>query len=273
MKKLLFIMIITVFSLSAFAGMIDITQNANYSWFRISLNGYSAFDAEYNEFPDAASPSQDHIWGKFDTDFIGGSIEIRPLIPLLIIHGGYNRGMIKTNNMYIASPDQHLKISGSSNDFNVNVGIRPFNGAKGYMDITAGFCYLGAKKTFTDFIVDPDTIMPGTFGSYEAKMFGPQVTVRGKGIVHTFFGIGASISYSPYFENHSTVTGWTADPKQEFAKGYRYKAEGMIMFKFSLVDITAGMRFEKLYFNSSSEVTHDLNLIYSGPFVELGVSL
>lgn len=273
MKKTLAAIIITLVSVSMFAGMIDITQNANYSWFRLSVNGYSAFDSEYNEFPDATSPSQDQIWGKFDTDFFGGSVEIRPLIPFLIIHGGYKRGMIKTNQMYIASPDQHLTIAGSSNDFNVNVGVRPFNGAKGYLDVTAGFCYLGAKKTFTDFIVEPDTVNPGTFGSYEAKMFGPQVTVRGKGIVHTFFGVGATITYSPYFENHSIVTGWSADPKTEFAKGYRYLAEAMVMFKFSLVDVTAGMRFEKMYFNSSSEVTHDLNLLYSGPFIELGVSL
>lgn len=268
-KSILSILAFCTF-LYSFAGLLD--QNMNYSIFRISAKYNDAVAADYKEYPGSTTSDSSFIWGNFNTRFIGAELDAR-IFAMIIINAGYTYGTILGNRMYINSLDNYLTIGGASNGGYANVCIRTIDGMNGYLDIYTGFMYTSAEKKFSDFTSSGTVLNPGEFGSYKINMFGPNFGLRGDWVISSFMGIGGKIEGSPYYENNTVVSGWTAEPIEEYAKGYRYAAEFSVDFKFLLFDLKAGARSEKIHFNSGENATHDLDITYIGPFANVGFSI
>lgn len=271
MKKSILISALAVLTfISAEAGLLD--QNYNYSIFRLSFTYNDAMMADYKEYPGSIAEDSSFIWGRFNTRFAVAELDAR-IFAMLILNAGYKYGSILQNSMYINSLSDYLTISGSSNGGHVNVCLRTIDGMNGYFDVFAGFMYTSAEKQFTDFNSSGTIVNAGDFGKYKINMFGPNFGIRADWVLSSFIGIGGKIEGSPYFENNTTVSGWTAEPIEEFAKGYRCSTEFSVDFKFILFDLKAGARFEKIHFNSGENATHDLDITYMGPFANLGFSI
>jgi len=270
MKKL-FLIIFTLISVAILnGGLLD--QNMNFSIFRLSVSYNDAMMSDYKEYPGSTTSDSSFIWGKFNTKFTNVNLDSR-IFASLILDIGYTNGNISANKMYINSLQDFLTINGASNGFHANLVFRMIEGMNGYFDIYGGFIYTSAEKKFNDYISSGVSVFPGEFGSYKINMFGPNIGVRADWIVSSFFGIGGKIEGSPYYENNTVVAGWTSVPIEEYAKGYRCAAEFSMNYKFLLFDINLGARFEKVHFNSGGNATHDLDITYMGPFLEVGLSI
>jgi len=270
MKKLFLIFFVSLFVAFLHGGLLD--QNMNFSIFRLSVSYNDAMMSDYKEYPGEETSDSSFIWGDFNTRFVNVNLDSR-IFASFILDIGYTNGAISSNKMYINSLQDFLTIKGASNGFHANLDFRIIEGTNGYFDIYGGFIYTSAEKKFNDYMSSGVSVFPGEFGSYKINMFGPNMGLRADWIVSSFWGIGGKIEGSPYFENNTIVAGWTENPIEEYAKGYRCAAEFSINYKFLLLDINMGARFEKVHFNSGENATHDLDITYIGPFAELGFSI
>ncbi len=233
----------------------------------------SLFAAYHEQAGENFLTEPQEIWGDFSTWFadIDAGLEI---LPWLFLRGRTQAGRISPNNMYIGNEISYLGISGYVVGFDLGPGFRLPNTGTLETELGFSFSYRGGTKFFSDFSQDGTVFFPGQFGSYVFKMFGPDAWLSlGLG---PWANLPLTISLrahgSPLFENHSLVSGWSPDPKEEFAKGFRYG--GFLSLGWRLVPdvyLESGWHLERMYYRSGELATHDLDILYSGPY--LGILL
>ncbi len=227
--------------------------------------------AEYTEQARDESITPQKIWGDFDTLFLegGGSVRVwKRLFTSLSAKGG----LILPNKMFLGDEKSFLTIGGYLGGFEVGPTLRLIETDKTNLDIALEFSYTQGEKSFTDFEANGSIAKSGTFGSYAFRLFGPDIsaslTTQPSAALPIMLRMQAF--GSPHFENHNVVTGWEDAPKKEYAVGYRYGGNLSLGWRVSAsLDICAGYNFERMYFNSATEVTHDLDILYHSPFLEL----
>ncbi len=259
--------LIVFFSLSFVMLSVLPAQSGVEAWLRVTPSLFSS----YHEQARDAGVSPEEIWGDFDTWFLDVGATV-PIWKSLFFYGSARGGLIAENKMYLGTDDDFLTIGGYMAGFEAGALWRLLDSPLWRLDVLACFSLLKGNKTFTDFTSSGTIINEGEFGSYSFTMFGPnaRLALTAQPSKHLPLTIRSTVFGSPLFENHNSVTGWSADPKKEYSAGYRYGADILAGWKTgNRAEFSAGYCFERMYFSSSPEVTHDLDILFHGPVFQV----
>ena len=68
-------------------------------------------------------------------------------------------------------------------------------------------------------------INQGNFGSYKASMFGPELgLIFDKKFLNNMLGVELNLFGNPLYENEVTLSGWSENPTEDYARGKRFGA-------------------------------------------------
>lgn len=251
------------FAIAAAAGAFEFEAAA-----RLWPAPFSSYDELAGE---GFSGEPQRIWGDFDSYYAEADLGLGFLDWLWLRVGGKG-GFIAPNSMYLGSEENSLTIGGGIYGFEVGPAFRIALGSDLDIDLGLSFSYTGGVKTFADYAQAGAVVLPGTFGSYAFAMFGPNAFVRGRYRFPRSLPLALSISAygSPFFENHSAVSGWDPEPKEEFADGYRYGGWAAIEWVLGpFAGVELGWQAERMQYAPGELATHSLGILFSGPFAGL----
>lgn len=238
----------------------------------ISLTGFYAFDSTYDENPMPGIADQSYIWGDFDSIYGNLDFKLR-IYKKLFFFGGFRYGAILPNTMYLNSLQNSLTIGGSVWGFHADLAYRLKETDLATMDVYVGFLYGNGVKQFYDYTEAGTVVSAGNFGNYAIALFGPEIGVCGRVSGSCGLGLSADLNVSPYYENATVVAGWTPEPMEESAAGWRYKFEAAGTWTLDTFYLGVGMSYEMIYYGYGDFATHDLTIRYAGPFLRVGLKI
>lgn len=237
----------------------------------INVSVFPAFFSSFMEKPGPLATEKIQIWGDFGTIYAEGSCNIEPIpfLPWITIHPEVRGGWIMPNKMYLGYTSKYVTIGGFILGFNADLGIRPINDKNYFLELRAGFVLNGGMKLFFDYAQNNTVVHPGASGYYNFIMFGPEFTLEGRWTFIPSIGLGiqAAAFWSPSYENHSTVLNAEV-LKDDFAPGYRSGGKALLAWNNSDFLVSLGWQYELIYFTWAYS-THDLNIVYMGPVVQM----
>jgi len=249
----------------------------------IALNGKAQFDkvdlsfwnASGSSFMETPSPdlafSLGNIWGDFDTRFIEADVQ-KSIMKLFAVNLHLRTGFIQPNSMYLYNENSYLTIGGAIFGGNLNLLFCPFNSKDLRLAAYAGFSYTRTNKQFNDYQLLGVIINSGNFGYYKSSMFGPEIgIIAGKSFLMDLIDVELTLFTDPLYENEVLVAGWSADPEDDYAKGYRFGGSLFAGVQLSKYYAGLGYRYEKSYFKYSINDQYDLDLHFSGLQLRAGV--
>lgn len=278
MKKTLFsLFFLITCSITVYSAETPQGQSQEKGWTflpDINIILYPALLSSFYETPSAVSGFNNIIQGAFGTIFAEGSTDLR-LLPMLTFHPALRLGWIMPNTMYLSTDKlTFLTIGGYVAGFNADLGFRPLNDKNYYVEFRGGFTMNVGQKLFFDYAEGGAVVHPGISGYYNFLMFGPELSLEGRWTFIPSIGLGllASGSFSPSYENHSTVMNKDGE-KSEFAPGNRWSAKVLLTWNNENILAALGWKYESIYFNSMDyavnvTASHDLRIVYSGPIVQ-----
>lgn len=248
------------------AGLLGTTSASWAGDWRISLEGWSAFQSRFDENPGPETAG--HVWGEFGTQYLTGTAEYRIIGGLLAgVTAGYL--VILDNTMYLHSNDTFTHFNGDAWQVVGNAYYRFWESDKNYADIGAGYQYVSAVKRFFDFTTLGTVTNPGNWGTYKINYSGAIYVVRGQLWPLADFGLSGCVTGSPVMVNATEVSGY-GPVLQESAVGLRYRLEGALLWAPAAGwQAALGYRYEDLYFQEPSPTSFDLSIIYGGPFLSV----
>jgi len=241
---------------------------------KIEFSYWNAFDASYIE-----TASEDvlidlgDIWGDFNTQFFELKYR-KTYLHFVGIELNVRGGLIQPNFMYLYNENSYLTIGGGMAGADLNVLFIPIQKKDLGLAVFAGFSYTYTNKTFTDYSVYTIPINSGTFGSYKASMFGPQAgLMANKSFLNGLISLDLNLYTNPLYENEVVLSGWSSDPTDDYAKGYRFGASFFADAHLLKFYAGLGYRYEKSYFKYSMNDKYDLDFHFSGVQLRAGIEL
>lgn len=231
---------------------------------KVTVDAWSANYSNYTEDAVPRIPTGPH--GKIDTNFYKLSLEKG--FGNIHLVASLNLGSIQEQTMYLDYAETNfVKIDGNIVGGEISGYYRVGEPSR-YIDFGTGYLFSHTTKEFYDFIVSgvPDPQREGNFGRFKMDHQILSAKIRGR-LMKGDFGVEGRASYGKAW-NDTTVEGWPGGTTHEKTDGYDYTLElAALWMPMSELEVKAGYRHERLYFDPASDGMHDLDVRYNGPFL------
>jgi hypothetical protein len=231
---------------------------------KVSAEVWLANDSEYTE--DAVPRTAIGPHGEISTNFF--KLLLEKGFGNVILAGSLNLGSIQENRMYLDYAETDwVDIDGDIIGGEISGYYRVGDETR-YIDFGAGYLVSHTTKEFYDHTVSgvPDPERQGNFGRFKMDHQILSAKVRGR-VMKDEFGVEGRASYGKAW-NDTTVEGWPGGTTNEETDGYDYSLElAALWTPMPDLEVKAGYRHERLYFDHPSEGSHDLDVRYNGPFL------
>lgn len=230
---------------------------------KVTVEAWVANNSEYTE--DAVPRTAIGPHGELSTNFYKLSLEKG--FGNVYLVGSLNLGSIQEQRMYLDYAEtDHVEIDGNIIGGEISGYYRVGDSSR-YLDFGAGYLFSHTTKEFYDHTVSgvPDPERQGNFGRFKMDHQILSAKIRGR-VTKGDFGLEGRASYGKAW-NETTVEGWPGGTTREETDGYDYALElAALWMPMPELEVKAGYRHERLYFDPPSAGSHDLDVRYNGPF-------
>lgn len=230
---------------------------------KVTVEAWVANNSEYTE--DAVPRTAIGPHGELSTNFYKLSLEKG--FGNFFLVGTLSLGSIQEQRMYLDYAETNwVEIDGDIIGGEIS-GYYRIGEPSRYIDLGAGYLFSHTTKEFYDHTVSgvPDPERQGNFGRFKMDHQILSAKVRGR-LMKGDYGVEGRASYGKAW-NDTTVEGWEGGTTYDETDGYDYSLElAAVWTPMPELELKAGYRHERLYFDAPDAGEHDLDVRYNGPF-------